>query len=48
MPRMSDAEKQKSHKRIVEAASRMMRENGVAATSVSDVMSAAGMTHGGF
>ena len=48
MPRMSDAEKRKSHKRILDAAARLMRENGVGSTSVSDVMQAAGLTHGGF
>ncbi|WP_432817120.1 TetR/AcrR family transcriptional regulator [Sulfitobacter sp. JB4-11] len=48
MPRMSDAEKQKSHKRILDAASQLFRERGIEATSVSDVMKAAGLTHGGF
>ena len=48
MPRMSEAEKQRSHKRILDAAARLFRENGIEATSVADVMNAAGMTHGGF
>ena len=48
MPRMSAAEKQKSHERILEAAARLFRERGIAATSVADVMQAAGLTHGGF
>ncbi len=48
MPRMSAAEKQKSHERILEAAARLMRECGIEATSVADVMQAAGLTHGGF
>ena len=48
MPRMSEAEKRKSHKRILDAASSSMRENGIGATSVSDVMKAARLTHGGF
>jgi len=48
MPRMSEAEKRKSHNKILEAASRMLRANGTEATSVSDVMQAAGLTHGGF
>lgn len=48
MPRMSDAEKQKSHGRILDAAARILRAEGVDATSVADVMKAAGMTHGGF
>lgn len=45
---MSEAEKQKSHRRILAAASRLFRERGIEATSVSDVMKAAGLTHGGF
>ncbi len=48
MPRVSEAEKQKSRERILDAAARLIRERGVAATSVADVMGAAGMTHGGF
>lgn len=48
MPRMSEAEKRKSHKRILDAASHLFRERGIEATSVSDVMQAAGLTHGGF
>ena len=48
MPRMSEAEKQKSHNKILEAAARMLRAEGTDATSVSDVMQAAGLTHGGF
>lgn len=48
MPRMSEAEKQRSHKKILDAASRMLRAGGTEATSVSDVMQAAGLTHGGF
>ena len=48
MPRMSEAEKQKSHERIIDAAARLFRENGISATSVSDVMQAAGLTQGGF
>ena len=48
MPRMSEAEKQKSHDRILDAAAELFREQGLDATSVSDVMKRAGMTHGGF
>ena len=48
MPRMSAAEKQKSHERILDAAARLFRERGIEATSVADVMKAAGLTHGGF
>jgi len=46
--RMSQAEKDKSHARIVASASRLLRERGVEGTSVSDVMNDAGLTHGGF
>ncbi len=48
MARMSEAEKQKSHARIIDAAARLFRKDGIGATSVSDVMQAAGLTHGGF
>ena len=48
MPRMSEAEKKRSHNRILDAAAQLFRERGVEATSVADVMKAAGMTHGGF
>jgi TetR/AcrR family transcriptional repressor of nem operon len=48
MPRVSEAEKQKSHTRIVDAAAKLIREQGVETTSVADVMKSAGMTHGGF
>ncbi|WP_420333918.1 TetR/AcrR family transcriptional regulator [Roseibium sp.] len=48
MPRMSEAEKLRSHKRILEKAAKLFRERGVDAPSVSDVMQAAGLTHGGF
>jgi TetR/AcrR family transcriptional repressor of nem operon len=37
-----------SRTRIVETASRMLRSRGLEATSLADVMHAAGMTHGGF
>ncbi|MEM6498510.1 MAG: helix-turn-helix domain-containing protein [Pseudomonadota bacterium] len=48
MPRMSEAEKQRSHGRILDAAGKMFRERGIESTSVADIMKAAGMTHGGF
>jgi TetR/AcrR family transcriptional repressor of nem operon len=38
----------KSHKRIVAGASRLMRKHGIETTSVNDVMKKAGLTHGGF
>lgn len=46
--RMSRAEKDRSHERIVASASRLLRERGVDGASVSDVMKDAGLTHGGF
>ncbi|MEL6618022.1 MAG: helix-turn-helix domain-containing protein, partial [Pseudomonadota bacterium] len=48
MPKMSADEKRQSHERILKAASRLFRERGIEATSVADVMKAAGLTHGGF
>jgi TetR/AcrR family transcriptional repressor of nem operon len=46
--RVSQTEMNKSHKRIVAGASRLMRKQGIEATSVNDVMNKAGLTHGGF
>ncbi|WP_336487501.1 TetR/AcrR family transcriptional regulator [Methylobacterium nigriterrae] len=46
--RMSKEAAALSRVRIIEAASRLLRERGVEATSIADVMAAAGMTHGGF
>ncbi|MHA7652217.1 TetR/AcrR family transcriptional regulator [Mycobacterium sp. ML4] len=46
--RMSQAEKDKTHARIVTGASRLLRERGVDGASVSDIMKEAGLTHGGF
>lgn len=46
--RVSQAEKDRSHMRIVEGAARLVRERGIESTSVSDVMTDAGMTNGGF
>lgn len=48
MPRVSAAEKERSHNRIIEKASRLLRSGGLETTSVSDVMNSAGLTHGGF
>ena len=48
MPRVSNEEKQRNHNKIVDAAARLFRENGIEMTSVADVMKAAGLTHGGF
>ena len=46
--RVSQAEKERSRTRIVESAARLLRERGVDGASVADVMSDAGLTHGGF
>lgn len=46
--RVSQAEKEKSRTRIIDSAARLLRERGLEGTSVADVMSDAGMTHGGF
>lgn len=46
--RVSQEEMDKSHKRIVEGAARLVRGRGIENTSVADVMSDAGLTHGGF
>ena len=46
--RMSQAEKDKTHARILDSASRLLRERGVDGASVGDVMKDAGLTHGGF
>lgn len=48
MARVSEAEKGRSHERILDVASTMLRQRGIKGTSVADVMAAAGMTHGGF
>jgi TetR/AcrR family transcriptional repressor of nem operon len=47
MPRVCRAETEKNRTAIRHASSRLFREQGLRA-SVSDVMSAAGLTHGGF
>lgn len=44
----SKAETAETRKRIIEAAQREFRRNGVKGTGVSEVMAAAGLTHGGF
>ena len=46
--RVTQHEMDASHARIVEGASRLMRERGVRSTSVADAMNEAGLTHGGF
>jgi TetR/AcrR family transcriptional regulator, transcriptional repressor for nem operon len=46
--RKSRQEAAQTRKRIVTAASEEFRKNGVVATGLNDLMSAAGLTHGGF
>ena len=46
--RKSREEAAQTRRRIVEAASREFREQGIVATGLSDLMKAAGLTHGGF
>lgn len=44
----SKAETAKTRQRIIEVASEVIRNQGIDATGVAEVMSAAGLTHGGF
>jgi TetR/AcrR family transcriptional regulator, transcriptional repressor for nem operon len=44
----SQEEKAKSHRRIVEIAARRIREAGTDGPGVAEIMSEAGLTHGGF
>lgn len=46
--RVTQQDMEEGHLRIVQGASRLLRERGVRGTSVADAMSGAGMTHGGF
>src|SRR5271167_3450244 len=46
--RKSREEAARTRKRIVTAASGEFRKNGIVATGLNDLMSAAGLTHGGF
>jgi len=48
MARTSLAQKQATHDRIVEAASRAIRRSGYDGTGVADIMKDVGLTHGGF
>lgn len=48
MSRASQADAAKHRAEVVNATARLLRLRGAAATSVQDVMSAAGLTHGGF
>ncbi len=46
--RVSRQEMANSRSKIIDEAARLFREKGIEKTSVSDVMNAAGLTHGGF
>lgn len=46
--RVSQDEKDRSRQRIIAGAARLIRERGIDATSLADVMREAGLTHGGF
>ncbi len=48
IPHARAAAKDASHERIVSAAARAIRRSGYAGTGVSDIMKAAGLTHGAF
>lgn len=48
MPRMSREETAQTRAWIIETAAGLFREQGIGATGVADIMSAAGLTHGGF
>ncbi|MFD5539166.1 TetR/AcrR family transcriptional regulator [Streptomyces sp. NPDC127079] len=47
MGRVSQAQAQENRRRVVETASRLLREEGTR-LSVADLMTSAGLTHGGF
>lgn len=46
--RKSKVETAETRKRIIEIAAKAFKSNGIHATGVSEIMAAAGMTHGGF
>lgn len=46
--RVSQQEKDRSHQRIIDSAARLIRDRGVDAAGVAEVMKDAGMTAGGF
>ena len=46
--RQSKQEAARTRERIIEAAAREFRRNGIARTALADLMAAAGLTHGGF
>jgi TetR/AcrR family transcriptional repressor of nem operon len=48
MPRASREQTEKHRQAITDVSARLMREQGIKSVSVSDLMGAAGLTHGGF
>jgi TetR/AcrR family transcriptional repressor of nem operon len=48
MAKKSKTETAQTRKRIVEVAAKAFKSNGIQATGVAEIMSAAGLTHGGF
>ena len=48
MARVSQAQARENRDRVVRTAARLFRERGVEGVSVTDLMTAAGLTHGGF
>lgn len=46
--RYSESHKEETHKKVLKAASRALREKGPDRLTVPEVMAAAGLTHGGF
>jgi len=46
--RKSRAETEETRKRIIQSASEEFRRNGIERTGITELMSAAGLTHGGF
>ncbi len=48
MPRVSKAQAEQNRESIEQAASRLFKSRGIQGVSVSEVMGAAGLTHGGF
>lgn len=48
MPRVSQEQAKLNRQRVVEVAAALFRERGIHGVGVADIMSAAGLTHGGF
>jgi TetR/AcrR family transcriptional repressor of nem operon len=46
--RVSRIQEAENHERILDVATRLFRERGIDGIGVSDLMKAAGLTHGGF